>query len=416
MSSVTEELKQLSDSLHSAWEDFKAEHTAALEEAKKTGGEIRAESEQALEKINARLDEHVDEINVRLQKLKESQASSDTGNGPSEARAAYEALLRRGPRGVTAEQRQLLAWTDGEGHELTDPQAAMTISDDTDGGFLAPDDVVDTIIKGVVEYSPIRDLAFVRKTTRNSVKAPKRTQVAGAVWVGEVDSRSETQNPAFGKEEISTRELSAMADISRQDLEDAGVDLEQLIYGEFAEQFGVAEGTAFVSGDGVDGKPEGFLVAADTGYLGANGVFTRDSSTNDALVADDLITVCFDLKDSYARNATWVWKRSTTAVVRKLKDAVSGQYLWQPGLAGIPATVLERPYVEAIDMPAVADGALAVAFADWKRFYWIVDRLQIETLRDPYTQAGNGYIRFWARKRVGGHVVLPEAGKFIQIA
>ena len=66
-------------------------------------------------------------------------------------------------------------------------------------------------------------------------------------------------------------------------------------------------------------------------------------------------------------------------------------------------------------MPAVANGALAVAFGDFRRGYWIVDRIQIETLRDPYTQAGTGFVRFWARKRVGGHTVLPEAIKLLEI-
>ena len=414
MSSVTEELKALQGELQSAWEDYKAEHTQALADAKEANGQLRAEVEQSLERINAKLDETVDEINVRLQKVKADAGRDSTMVGPSEARQAYEQLLRKGPRALSAEERALLSWTDGSGN-VSEPQASMTISDDTDGGFLAPDDVIDTIIKGVVEYSPIREIAFVRSTTRNSVKAPKRTQVAGAVWVGEVDTRTETQNPKFGKEEIATREMSAMADISRQDLEDAAVDLEQVIYGEFAEQFGVTEGTAFVSGDGVDGKPEGFLTAADTGYLGAQGIKTVTSIANDALSGDDFVNLYYELKDVYARRATWVLRRATVAAARKLKDTTN-QYIWQPGLATLaPPTILDQPYVEAIDMPAVGDGALAVAFGDWKKGYWIVDRLQIETLRDPYTQAGNGFIRFWARKRVGGQVVLPEAIKLLKI-
>jgi len=256
----------------------------------------------------------------------------------------------------------------------------------------------------------------VRTTTRNSVKAPKRTAVAGASWAGEVEARSETTNPSYGKEELSTRELSAMADISLQDLEDSGVDLEQLIYGEFSEQFGVSEGSAFVSGDGVDGKPEGFLTAADSGYLGANGIETITSVTNDALDGDDFISLFYGLKEMYARNGVFVQRRATTAAARKLKDATNGQYIWQPGLATLaPATILGQPYVEALDMPAVANGALAVAFGDWKKAYWIVDRIEIDTLRDPYTQRGNGYVRFWARKRVGGQVVLPEALKLLEI-
>lgn len=407
--SVVEEIKGLKDELHSAWAEYKAEHTAALEEAKGDATAIRAESVEALEKIDAKLDETIDEFNVRLQKLSDAPRASDER---SLASVAYETFIRRGAKALSAEQAESLQLTDGEGNEV---KGAMTISDDSDGGFLATDDVVDTVIKGVVEYSPIREVAFVRTTTRHSVKAPKRTQVAGAVWVGEVDSRTETQNPKYGKEEISTRELSAMADISRQDLEDVGVDLEQVIYGEFAEQFGVSEGAAFVSGDGVDGKPEGFLTAADTGYLGSAGIETVTSNTNDALNPDDFVDLLYALKDVYAKNATWVLKRSTTKAARKLKDQ-NDQYIWQPGLRTLaPATILDQPYVEAIDMPAIANGALAVAIADWKKAYWIVDRLQIETLRDPYTQAGNGYIRFWARKRVGGQVVLPEAIKLLEI-
>jgi HK97 family phage major capsid protein len=37
-------------------------------------------------------------------------------------------------------------------------------------------------------------------------------------------------------------------------------------------------------------------------------------------------------------------------------------------------------------------------------------------LRDPYTQANVGAVRFYARKRVGGQVVLPEAIKKIYIS
>lgn len=412
MASVTEELKALSDELQSAWNDFQAEHTHALEEQAKLHGEARAETQQALDRLQAELDEKVDEITVAMQKLKLDDDRPKDGE-PSAARVAYEKAVVRGLKSLSPEEAALLHYTDGNGNELL---GTMVLADDRDGGFLSPEDVVDTVIKGIVEFSPIRLIANVRKTIRNSVKAPKRTQVAGAVWVGEVDLRTETQNPAFGKEEISTRELSAMADISRQDLEDTAIDLEQLIYDEFSEQFGVSEGAAFVSGDGIDGKPEGFLTAADTGYLGANGIKTLTSGINDAIEANDLIKLYFELKDAYARNATWVWRRSTTRDIRLLKD-LNGQYMWQPGLAGVaPATVLDRPYVEAIDMPAVGDGALPVAFGDFRRGYWIVDRIVMETLRDPYTQAGNGYIRFWARKRVGGQVVLPEAIKLLRIA
>ena len=39
----------------------------------------------------------------------------------------------------------------------------------------------------------------------------------------------------------------------------------------------------------------------------------------------------------------------------------------------------------------------------------VVDRVNLSILRDPFTQATSGNVRYVARKRVGGQVVLKEA-------
>lgn len=97
--------------------------------------------------------------------------------------------------------------------------------------------------------------------------------------------------------------------------------------------------------------------------------------------------------------------------IRKLKDT-QDQYLWQPGLAGLaPSTILDRPYLEATDMPVAASASKSIAIGDWRRGYTIVDRVSMSMLRDPYTQATSGAVRFLARRRVGGMTVLPEAIK-----
>ena len=60
-------------------------------------------------------------------------------------------------------------------------------------------------------------------------------------------------------------------------------------------------------------------------------------------------------------------------------------------------------------MPDVGAGAFPIVFGDMRRAYTIVDRISLAILRDPYTQASTGSIRYIARKRVGGQVVLAEA-------
>jgi HK97 family phage major capsid protein len=77
--------------------------------------------------------------------------------------------------------------------------------------------------------------------------------------------------------------------------------------------------------------------------------------------------------------------------------------------AGVPNTVLGSPYIEVTDMPDVAANAYPVAFGDFRRAYMIVDRVQLAVLRDVYTQATSGNVRYIARRRVGGQIVQAEA-------
>lgn len=280
----------------------------------------------------------------------------------------------------------------------------MTVGDPTTGGYLAPAEFVNDIIKFDVLYSPIRTLAKVRQTKNRSIQIPKKTQSASAAWVTEIGTRSETTNPKFGLEEIPTHEMFALAKISKQDLEDTAFDLQGFLVEEFGEQFGVLEGEAFLTGNAV-GKPEGILVnSAITGFTGV--------TTQGKVVADDMLETLYALNDRYARSATWLWKRATTLAIAKLKNATTGDYLWQPGfqVQGQP-NVLGRPYVECKDMPAEGKGAKAVVIGDFRSGYIIVDRLEVEIMVDPYTSKSTGCVEISARKRVGGQVVLPEAIK-----
>ena len=60
-------------------------------------------------------------------------------------------------------------------------------------------------------------------------------------------------------------------------------------------------------------------------------------------------------------------------------------------------------------MPDIASNAYPVAFGDFRRAYMIVDRINLAVLRDPFTQATTGNVRYIARRRVGGQVVQAEA-------
>jgi len=345
----------------------------------------------------AKIQGRLDEISAALVKLQAPAAVMPAIDAEATekraAKAAFEKFLRKmgDINALTPEERK-----------------TMTVADSTTGGYVAIPEFTNELIKGLVDYSPIRSVARVVSTTAKSKLWPKKTSSASASWVSEIGTRAETTNPKLGLEEIPTHEMYALAKVSKQDLEDTAFDLMGFINEEFREQFGVAEGTAFVTGNSV-GKPEGILMNASvTGFTGV--------TTSGKILADDLKQVFYALAEAYARNAYWLWKRTSTLAISLLKNATTGDYMWQPGLKdGAGATVLGRPYIECPDMPAEAASAKAVAVGDFKKAYIVVDRVIIEVMVDPYTSKSTGCVEISARKRVGGQVVLAEAVKVLTL-
>jgi HK97 family phage major capsid protein len=298
----------------------------------------------------------------------------------------------------------------GDGALTPDERKVMTISDLTTGGYLAtPNDLVKEILKDVTEYSAIRALARVIPTGAPGLDWPKKTGTFAAYRTSEIGTRSETTGLAFGLEKIPADEMYALVKVSKQNIEDSAFPLESFIVAEAAEQFGVKEGTEGILGTGANGQMEGILSnSAITGFTGV--------TTSGKILADDLKQLFYSLKDFYAKNATWIWRRTSTLAISLLKNTTTTEYLWQPGLKdGSAATVLGRPYVECPDMPAEANSAKAVAFGDFKKGYVIVDRLGMETQRLVEKYAEVGQVGLLFRRRVGGQVVLPEAIKILTL-
>ena len=344
----------------------------------------------ALEKINQ-------EVTLAVQNQKNVQ----------DKLADIEAYMKRPEMGLSSKQidrhmQVFCKWLrKGKENLDRDEIKALTVGDDTQAGFLAPPEYVAELIKTITEISPVRQIARVRSTAQRSIRMPSRTATFAASWVAETATRSETTGYTVQLEEIPTHELYALIDISEQELEDSVFNLESEMSGEFAEQFAKAEGAAFTTGNGV-GKPEGFTV---------NSSVLSTTGGSGAVTANTLLDLVHDIKTEYGRNAIFTFNRNTLGAIRKLQDT-AGQYVFQPGMSGItgvPNTILGYPYVEMPDMADVASTAKCITFGDFRTAYMIVDRIQLSILRDPFTQATSGNVRYVARKRVGGQVVVPEA-------
>lgn len=291
-----------------------------------------------------------------------------------------------------------------------DELKTLTVSSDTQGGYLAPTEMATEMIRDITEFSPIRSLASVRSTGAPAVSYPKRTGITNALWKGETQAQGSSE-PAFGQVEIPIREINTYVDISNQLLADSGGNAEAEVRLALAEDFGAKEGLAFVSGAGVL-QPEGIMTNADVGYT-----FTGNASTLGSAPADKLIDLFYSLKAFYRSRGTWLMNGSTLAAIRKLKDSTTNIYLWQPSLvAGQPETILGRPVIEVPDMASVGSAAEPVLFGDIETAYRIVDRVGLSILVNPYLLATNGITRIHATRRVGAAVVQPAAIKKLRCA
>ena len=71
--------------------------------------------------------------------------------------------------------------------------------------------------------------------------------------------------------------------------------------------------------------------------------------------------------------------------------------------------MLGAPVEEMTDLDEAAATTIPILFGDFNRAYRIVQRLSLVVLPDRYTQAAKSIVRFHARMRVGGKLILPEA-------
>ena len=311
---------------------------------------------------------------------------ADNDNEPSAETKAFGEYLRMGDRAP----------------ELK----TLTVSSDPQGGYLAPAEMSTEFIRNLVEFSPIRGIASVRATGNASVIYPRRDTVTAALWKGEAQAQGASE-PTFGQHEIIIREVNTYVDVSNQLLADSAGQAEAEVRLALAEDFGAKEGTAFVNGAGTL-DPEGLLTNAGIGFTASGGAST--------LTADGLISTFYALPAAYRNAGTWLMNGSSLAAVRKMKDSVTGAYIWQPALSlGAPESILGRPVVEAVDMPDVEAGAFPVLFGDFSG-YRIVDRLALSILVNPYLLATNGTTRIHATRRVGGGVIQPAKFRKVKIA
>ncbi len=400
------EVREAEGALMAAFEAFKDANDERLGQIETRVAED-AVTRDKVDRINKAVTEQkaaLDALALEMRRPKAGGTVERRGAGDAQAAAAFDRYVRKGDA--------------GELMRIETKAASLSAGVDAEGGFVAPDETERTITTLLAHASPIRAIASVRQIAGGTLRLPVATGGFASGWAAEKAARPQTNSPDFAVVEFPAMELYAMPAATQSLLDDALTNVEQWIAEETRHAFAAQEGAAFVNGDGVN-KPMGFLAytkVADAswtwGQIGfvASGAASDFASSNPV---DRLIDLAYAPKQIYRAEASWAMNRATEARIRKFKDA-DGNYVWQPGAAGQPASLLGHPVVEVEDMPGVAANAFPIAFGDFKRGYLIVDRAGIRILRDPYS--AKPFVLFYVTKRVGGGVRNFEAIKLLRIA
>ncbi|ABM27888.1 phage major capsid protein [Nitratidesulfovibrio vulgaris] len=401
-------IRDLLEQQGKAFEDFKKANDARLNAMAE--GKAVSELESKVDKAGAELDR----VAKTLDELAKKANRPSTGNDEqaqidAEHKTAWERWARK-----------------GDDHGLADIEAkSISVGTPADGGYALPIEQDRTILRLLREQSPMRQVCRVLTIGTEDYRKLVNLGGTGSGWVGEKAARPETGTPTLAEIKPFMGEVYANPAVTQKALDDLFFNVEAELSADIVTEFAEQEGSAFLSGDGTN-KPKGLLAYPQAAtadgtrafgtlqflITGVAGGFKSPSTT--VHPADDLVDLIYALKKGHRAGATFMMNGKTLSTLRKWKDA-EGNYIWQPGIqAGQPSVLLGYSVTENEDMPDVGAGAIPIAFGNFQRAYWIIDRIGIRSLRDPFTN--KPYVHFYTTKRVGGMLVDSEAVKLLKLA
>lgn len=376
-----------------------------LDLAEQETRDLTGEENASFDRLMASADA-ADAAIAREEKLRERERQLADAVDPSRERNGPDS----GPESARdAAWRQYLVGGRGS---LTPEQArSLNAGSDPEGGFLvAPQQWAQELIQAVDDAVVIRPLATKHTLTEaESLGQPSLdTDLDDAEWTSEVGTGSQDDALRLGRRELRPHPVAKRVKISRKLLRLTAGRAENLVRERLAYKFGITEEKAFMTGDGNE-KPLGLFTASAMGINTDRDKVIYDVS-DAAMLSDGLIDAKFFLKGQYWKNAQWLFHRDAVAKIRKVRNAVSGDYIWQPGLqTGQPDRILDLPYLMSEYVPNTFTAGAYVGMLADLRFYHIADALDMEVQRLVELYAETNQVGFIGRLETDAMPVLSEA-------
>lgn len=366
-------VKKLQDEGKVADVDERAKMDNMLAEIEKYEGEIR----EAQKKTEARFAE----MDTALQEMRIDERHPEGPENEPDGLAEFRDFLRSGKT---------------EGLE----ERAMTTGTGSTGGYIVPEKFHKELKEYQADLCPIYNLATKTQWDEGDAKFPLVSGFGTTAIVAEGSAIAES-TPTLGQKSLTGYQFMYEVRVPEPLLRKGSFNIEALLpkwwgysnSGKMEDYFAAGAGTT---------EPYGLTASASTG----------DTSTASTLVGDDVVDWLYALKPQYRKRASWVFGDSSVKTIRKLKNPVttSGalQYLWVPGLAGQPDSLLGRPLYTSDGMPAFAADTVVGVVGDISEFQ-IVEWGRPMMIRDPYTLASYAQVKFVGYRLIDSALPVAEA-------
>lgn len=429
---ATADVKELTDKVMAAISEMRAANDEKLKEIEKKGAAdplLIARVEKANADVTA-LSAELNEVRAALRE-QETISARLTAGSRSDVRDAdvqnarrFFSLTRGKPVvNVTNDDlKEYQAYRNAFGQYLRrgdqaladrEINAALSTGAASTGGFWLTPDTSGKIVEFLEDLSSMRKLASVSPISTDTFEGNYDLDEASSGWVGETETRSETNTPRIdGKYSFPIFEQYAAPKTTQKMLDDSENDVELWLAKKVAQKLAKTENTAFVTGAGIN-CPKGFTTytagtPARTSVANYRKIRQLTTGVSGGFAAslpgNKLIDMIQAIPSALRGGSVFAMNPLTIAETRKLVDG-DGNYLFIPDFSKNPnGSILGYAVEELSDLADIGANSLSIAFGNFKESYEIKDHVVgTRVLRDPLTSKPN--VIFYTTKRVGGDVV-----------
>lgn len=268
---------------------------------------------------------------------------------------------------------------------------------EAEGGVLIPHELASFFLEDIKKVSAMRQVAHIVRTQRAQFEAVLVKDRLTAQWGDQPMTPQAVKDMGLEKKIYPIHTLSINLRLPCSLIEDAALDMQRWLTDHMILDMGQKENQAFIWGEG-NNQPQGILTVKQTATGERGTLKTTDLVEGDTLV-DQLIEMVYGLETPYLNGASWLMSRQTLSKIRRLKNK-QGDFLYQTNQLGEQGHTFLGYQIVLCDELNRTDREETLLFGNFSEAYLIIDREDMNLLRDPYSAKPD--VDLFIRRRVGG--------------